>query len=180
MVDSGCADSFPVAPAPLVPDRHLPELDDLEQECWQQFTESATRIGDVLQRTLLFEHNLTLHDVMLLWILAKSDSGSVRMGDLATALALIPSRVTQQAGRLEARGLLTRSTSETDRRGVVATITRVGRVHLAPALRTYAGVVRSLYLNPLSRQQMTALGDSCRRIGAGLLQQDRRPKPGHN
>ena len=163
-------------PASPLPDRHLPGLDDVEHECWLHFTEAATRIGDILQRTLVDAHNLTLFDMLLLAILAKSDDGSARMGDLARALVLIPSRVTQVASRLEAQGLLTRSTSRNDRRRVIATITPAGRARLRPALETYAGIVRTYYLVPLSRQQMTAVGDSCRRIGGGLMHKEQQAR----
>jgi DNA-binding MarR family transcriptional regulator len=181
VIEANCAESSAVAPlqsrtAPSLPDWRLPGLDGVEHECWSQFAEAATRIGAVLQRMLICEHNLTLADLMLLGILAKSDDGSARMGDLADALVLIPSRVTQLAGRLEAQGLLTRSASKNDRRGVIATITHDGRVRLKPALRTYAGIVRTHYLVPLSRQQMTAIGDSCRRVSGGLIQNGRPPK----
>lgn len=158
------------------PGRDLLGLDKGEAECWRHFAESATRIGDIVQRTLLAEHNLTLSDVMLLAMLAKSDTGSVRMGDLSGALVLIPSRVTQQVARLEAQGLLIRGASAEDRRGVVATITRVGRLRLQPVLQTYARVVRTHFLGPLSRQQMGAVGDSCRRIGDGLRQHERQAR----
>lgn len=174
---SGASDD--VEMAPLVVDRHLPGFDEVEHECWRQFTESATRIGDILQRTLMLEHNFSLSDVMLLDILAKSHNGSARMGDLAGALVLIPSRVTQQASRLEAQGLLTRSASKDDRRGVVATITQVGRARLRPALQTYARIVRAHYLNPMSRQQMTAVGESCRRISSGLTHRERPDRNGN-
>ena len=159
-----------------LPDGHLPGLDDVENDCWLQFTEAVTRIGDILQRTLEHAHNLTLADVMLLEILARSDDGSARMGDLAGALVLIPSRVTQLASRLEAQGLLARNTSTNDRRRVIATISPAGRARLKPALQTYADIVRTYYLVPLSRQQMTAVGDSCRRISGGLMHKERQAR----
>ncbi|WP_369803635.1 MarR family winged helix-turn-helix transcriptional regulator [Mycobacterium sp. NAZ190054] len=84
--------------------------------------------------------------------------------------------MTQQAARLESRGLLTKRTSAHDRRVVLATITHGGRARLAPALRTYARIVRTHFLNPLSRQQMAALGDSCRRIGDGFNRHGPRDK----
>jgi DNA-binding MarR family transcriptional regulator len=158
------------------PGQELTGLDEVERECWRHFTESASRIGDILQRTFLLEHNLTLSDVMLLANLAKSDAGSARMGDLAGALVQIPSRVTQRVARLEAQGLLTRGATKDDRRGVVATITRVGRLRLEPVLQTYARIVRTHYLDPLSRQQMGAVGDSCRRIGDGLRDHERQAR----
>jgi DNA-binding MarR family transcriptional regulator len=152
----------------LPPAAQVPGLEDVEQQCWQQFIDSSSRIFDTLHRTLMTEHNLGLYDVLLLGILAKSDDGSARMGDLAEALVLIPSRVTQQTHRLEAQGLLRRTASKDDRRGVSATITRAGRARLRPALTTYARIVRAQFLDPLSRQQMSAVGDSCRRISTGM------------
>ncbi|WP_335583109.1 MarR family winged helix-turn-helix transcriptional regulator [Mycobacterium sp. MS1601] len=154
----------------------LSGLDDAEHECWLQFSESAARIGDVLQRALSLEHNFTLCDVMLLQALAKSDDGSARMGDLADALVLMPSRLTQQVSRMEAQGLVIRSTSKHDRRGVVATITHAGRMRLAPALVTYAQIVRTYFLDPVSRRQMLAVGDSCQRISAGFTARSHRAK----
>jgi DNA-binding MarR family transcriptional regulator len=142
----------------------LPGLDDAEQKCWQQFTETATHLYAALNRELLDAHGLTLLDAMLLRLLANSRKGSARMGELAQELAVSPSRVSEQARRLESQGFVCRNRSPDDRRVVIASITRVGRAKLRPVLRTYGTGVRALYLNPLSRQQMTALGDSCRRI----------------
>jgi DNA-binding MarR family transcriptional regulator len=153
---------------PEPPQIRLPGLDDFEQRCWQQFTEAATFVYAALHRQLLDTHGLTLLDVMVLRRLANSDKGAARMGELAQALAVIPSRVSQQIRRLESRGLVSRSKSCDDRRVVIASITPEGQAKLKPVLRTYARSVRALYLNSLSRQQMTALGDSSRRIDSAL------------
>lgn len=52
--------------------------------------------------------------------------------------------------------------------GTFVGITRKGQDHLRPALQTYAASVRRHYLAPLTREQMTALGDSTRRVGDPL------------
>lgn len=156
---------YPTGPKP--PPLRLPGLDGAEEQCWQNFGEAATQLYAALNRQVADAHGLTLVDVMLLGLLANSPEGA-RMGELAEALAVIPSRVTEQVRRLQASGLVLRSKSPDDRRVVIASITCKGRVRLQPALITYARAVRRLYLNPLSRQQMTALGDSSRRIGAAL------------
>lgn len=159
----------------MCPPTTLPGLTAAEGECWQRFIDSSTRVVDILNRNLMDNHSLSLFDVMLLGLLAKADGGSMRMGDLAESMSVIPSRVTQQTHRLETQGLLRRSTYEVDRRGVIAGITNEGRLRLESALKTYARSVRMYYLDPLSRQQMSALGDGCRRISAGLKKSDRRP-----
>lgn len=153
---------------PEFPPSHAPTLDDTEQRSWQHFLDAATRIYILLNRKLMDAHKLTLFDVLLLEMLAQSDSGSARMGDLAHALVLTPSRVSQQIRRLESRGLVRRTTSNRDRRGVVATITHDGLARFKPALVTYAQVVRTHFLDQLSRPQMAALGDSSRRINSGM------------
>lgn len=139
---------------------------------FEQFLESSTQIYAALNRMLLDEHKLSLFDVLLLDHLAKSENGSSRMGELADALILIASRVSQQVRRLESQGLVRRTGSRSDRRGVVATITREGIARRNRAMKTYARGVRTHYLNALSRQQMTALGESCRRISVALKESE--------
>lgn len=140
----------------------------MEQRCWHAFLESSTLLLGALNRRLMNAHQLTLFDFLVLDLLAKSKSGSVRMGDLAQALVLAPSRVTQQIGRMEAARLVQRSRSTQDRRGVIASITGEGRARVKPAAKTYAQEIRQHYLDQMSRPQMIAMGDSCRRINLPL------------
>ncbi|OIN81374.1 MarR family winged helix-turn-helix transcriptional regulator [Mycobacterium malmoense] len=153
---------------PEQPIDHLPGLDDIEQRCWQAFLESSAQLLETLERQLVKAHELTLFDFLVMDLLAKSRSGSARMGDLAQALAVGPSRVTQQVSRMEAEGLVRRSRSVKDGRGVIATITPEGRTRLRPATRTYAQLIRKLYLDQMSRREMIAMSDSCRRINDPL------------
>ncbi|MDH6197923.1 DNA-binding MarR family transcriptional regulator [Mycobacterium frederiksbergense] len=146
----------------------LPGLGDTEHECWQSFLYSSTRVCESVNQRLMDQHDLSLVDILLLDLLTKSDCGSARMGELAQSLTLIPSRVTARISRLESRSLVFRSADRDDRRSVRATITREGRAYGQRAMRTYARAVRELYLNPLSRNQMTAVSDSCRRVNAAL------------
>ena len=156
----------------------MPGLDIAEQKSWQNFLDSALRLYATLNRSLADSHGLTLNDVRLLDILDSSDSGSARMGDLAEGLMSLPSRVTRQIHRLEKLNLVNRGASPDDRRGVLATITDEGRALLADAMQTYGSEVRSHYLNRLSRSQITAMGENCRRISAGLQADGRAAKLG--
>ncbi|MCV7001366.1 hypothetical protein [Mycolicibacterium alvei] len=61
-----------------------------------------------------------------------------------------------------------RGSSPDDWRGVLAGITSEGRARAAPAVATYARALRTHYLDHLSRRQMIALGDTCRRISTSL------------
>ena len=146
----------------------MPGLDIAEQRAWENFLDSALRVYGTLNRSLADQHKLTLVDVRLLEILDKSGSGSARMGDLAEQLLSLPSRVTRQIRRLEQAGLVQREASPEDGRGVLASITDHGRTVAAEAMVTYAEGVQQHFLRPLTRPQMTAVGENCRRVTTAL------------
>lgn len=146
----------------------MPGLDIAEERSWQNFLEAAVRMSAMLNRGLVDTHRLTLNDVRLLDMLKKSATGSARMGDLAERLISLPSRVTRQIRRLEAQGLVRREASPDDRRGVLATITDEGRATVDQAMMTYGQYVKAHFLSQLSRPQVAALGENCRRINHGL------------
>jgi DNA-binding MarR family transcriptional regulator len=146
----------------------MPGLDIAEQRSWQNFLDSALSMYATLNRALADAHHLTLNDVRLLDILDKSPTGSARMGDLADGLMSLPSRVTRQIRRLEVLGLVRRVASPDDGRGVLATITEDGRQLVHQAMVTYGQSVRDHFLGKLSRPQIAAMGESCRRISVGL------------
>ncbi len=150
----------------------MPGLDIAEERAWQHFLDSALRMYATLNRGLTDSHQLTLSDVRLLDMLARSATGSARMGDLAEALLALPSRVTRQIRRLEKQGLVTRAASPDDGRGVLAAITDEGRQAVGEAMLTYCRGVRAHFLGQLSRPQMAAMGENCRRISTGLKQAD--------
>jgi DNA-binding MarR family transcriptional regulator len=76
--------------------------------------------------------------------------------------------VTRQIRRLETQGLVRREASLDDRRGVLALISDEGRATVEEAMMTYAQYVKAHFLAPLSRPQVAALGENCRRINHGL------------
>jgi DNA-binding MarR family transcriptional regulator len=157
---------------------YMPGLDTAEQKSWQHFLDCGLRLHAILNRCMADEHNLSLFDVRVLDMLDNAANGSARMGDLAEALASLPSRLTRQIGRLESQGLVRRRISHDDRRGVVAIITDDGRTVSRQAMVTYAQGVRSYYLGELTRVQMAAMGENCRRINAALKRADRSARPG--
>src|SRR3954447_15764197 len=146
----------------------MPGLDIAEQRSWQNFLDSALRLYATLNKSLVEEHHLTLNDVRLLDVLDKSATGSARMGDLAEDLLSLPSRVTRQSHGLEMQNLVSRCSSPDDGRGVLALITDDGRMRLKEAMVTYVGGVRAHFLGRLSRAQVSAIGENCRRIGLAL------------
>ncbi|MCV7269239.1 MarR family winged helix-turn-helix transcriptional regulator [Mycolicibacterium doricum] len=146
----------------------MPGLDIAELKSWQNYLDAALRLQAKLNQELNEACRLTLEDVRLLHELAKSATGSVRMGTLAQTLVSTPSRVSRRVDRLEARNLAHRASSDRDGRYVLAAITDEGRCLLDKAMTVYGSTVRTHYLEPLSQPQIAAMAENCRRINAGL------------
>jgi DNA-binding MarR family transcriptional regulator len=90
-----------------------------------------------------------------------SEAGSHRMTDLADSIVHSRSGLTYQAGLLEKAGLVTRSPTPGDERGITVTITAAGRERLAAVMPGHVEVVSDLLFEPLSRADAATL--------AGLL-----------
>jgi len=87
-----------------------------------------------------------------------SATGSERMTDLADGVVYSRSGLTYQAGLLEKRGLVTRSTAPDDERGVIVTITNAGRKLVGQVLPGHAEVIERMLFAPLSRSDAEVLG----------------------
>jgi len=148
----------------------MPGLDIAEQKSWQNYLTAALRMYAELNVAMLEKHQLPLGDVRLLDILSHSPDGTARMRDLAEALSAPGSRLTRQVRRLQGQGLLRRATSPDDRRGVIATITDEGRAVAEQAAASYAQEVRKNFIDRLSRSQIAAMENGCRRIIAAVKQ----------
>lgn len=156
----------------------VPELDLAEQKSWNNYLTTVLHMTTVLNRQLTDTHRLSLDDVRLLSLLDNATDGSVQMGDLAEALPSLPSRLTRQVRRLEGEGLVQRATSPKDRRRVITSITPAGRTSVEQAMLTYANEIRTHFLGPLTRPQITAMAATCGQIGDALKRPQRSPVNG--
>jgi DNA-binding MarR family transcriptional regulator len=86
-----------------------------------------------------------------------SPTGSLRMTELADEVVYSRSGLTYQAGQMEKSGLVERSPSPDDDRGVILTITEAGRARLARALPGHVDVVRDLLFATLTDDDVRAL-----------------------
>ncbi|KQV74563.1 MarR family transcriptional regulator [Aeromicrobium sp. Root344] len=88
-----------------------------------------------------------------------SATGSERMTDLADGVVYSRSGLTYQAGLLEKAGLVTRSPSADDDRGVTVTITDAGRTRLETVLPGHTEVISHQLFEPLTSADASALAD---------------------
>ena len=90
--------------------------------------------------------------------------GTLSAGELGRRLGLSQPAAWRRVRRLEEAGLVRREASPEDGRGVLASITDQGREVVEVAMVTYSEAVRERFLGPLTRPQMSALGENCRRL----------------
>lgn len=122
----------------------------------------------MLDQRLNDAHQLSMLEVDVLAVLGESPTGQIQMGDLPKSLPSLPSRFTRHIRRLEDHGLLQRNVDPCDRRRVMLTITAKGREAVAQAMATYADSVRTHFIGPLSRPQVSEIAETCEQINDPL------------
>jgi DNA-binding MarR family transcriptional regulator len=115
----------------------LPGPDGIEQHCWQQFLSGSPDARAALDVRLRGAHGLTFRDVLVLELLSGPDRRAHRIHALAQALGVSPSQLASQVRRLEGRGLITRSPTKRDPRGILPRITGEGHMRLYAIRETY-------------------------------------------
>jgi len=117
-------------------------LDEDEQNSWRALMIGMTLLLDRLDDDLHRACNLSLVEYEILVRLSERDDRQMRMAQLADALAHSRSRVTHTVARMERAGLVLRSSSPEDGRGVVATLTDRGFELLSRVAPVHVGGVR--------------------------------------
>jgi DNA-binding MarR family transcriptional regulator len=134
-------------------------LDPVQLGAYFALIEVVGLLRHAVEQQLREAGDLSYVQFQLLARLGDSPTGSRRMTDLADGVVYSRSGLTYQAGLLEKRGLVTRTTSPDDERGVTVTITDTGRALLGKVMPGHAGVIDHLLFQRLSRTDAKALAD---------------------
>jgi DNA-binding MarR family transcriptional regulator len=132
-------------------------LEDGQQRAWRALVMGTTLLFDRLDDDLRRAHDISLVEYEILVRLSERD-GQMRMAALADALAHSRSRVTHTVTRMEKVGLVQRSSSPEDGRGILATLTDKGHDLLVRAAPTHVAGVRTYLVDLSSDADFTALG----------------------
>lgn len=138
-----------------MPDQITPH--DPRLAAWSTFLRAHARVLRELERELQAEQDLALTDYDVLVQLASADGRRLRMSELADRLLLSRSGATRLVDRLEAEGLVSRETCETDRRGQWAALTDAGVARLRRASPTHLRGVATHFLDRLEPDELGAL-----------------------
>ncbi len=149
-------------------------LDAREQEAWRAFITGARRLMEQLDADLKAK-GLNHDDYSVLVALSESEGDRMRMAELADHAVESRSRLSHHISRLETRGLVTRETCPSDRRGSFAVLTPEGRATIEAVAPHHVAGVREYLLDQISADELATIGTVFRRInqklgpGAGCL-----------
>jgi DNA-binding MarR family transcriptional regulator len=132
-------------------------LEDGQQRAWRALVMGTTLLFDRLDDDLRSAHDISLVEYEILVRLSERD-GQMRMAALADALAHSRSRVTHTVTRMEKVGLVQRSSSPEDGRGILATLTDKGHDLLVRAAPTHVSGVRAYLVDLAGDTDFAALG----------------------
>jgi DNA-binding MarR family transcriptional regulator len=134
-------------------------LNDTESRAWVGLLHSYASLVKLLDAELISAHGLSLSAFEVLWRVAASDHGRLRMTELAELVLLSPSGLSRLVDRLEAEKMIDRVACPEDGRAINATITEVGRAKLAEAQDTHFEGIRRRFLSNFSEAEVGQLAE---------------------
>ena len=137
----------------------LPSLDPVQLGAYFALIEVVGLLRHAVEQQLREAGGLSYVQFQLLARLGDSPTGSHRMTDLADGVVYSRSGLTYQAGLLEKAGLVTRTPSPDDERGITVTITDAGRALLTKVFPGHIDLVSHLLFEPLSPADVESLAD---------------------
>ncbi|QIK77126.1 MarR family winged helix-turn-helix transcriptional regulator [Nocardioides piscis] len=133
-------------------------LDEVQQRSWRALVIGTTLLMDRLDDDLRRNFNISLTEYEILVRLSEREGRSLRMAQLADALAHSRSRVTHTIARMERAGWVVRAATPEDGRGIVATMTDAGLELLEKAAPMHVEGVRSYLVDVAADDDFVALG----------------------
>lgn len=143
-----------------------------QQADWRAYIVGTTLLLDVLDRELRQAHGISLTEYEILVRLSENPDRTLRMAQIAEAMRHSRSRVTHTVSRMEDAGLIKRTASATDRRGVDATMTEAGWELLVKAAPTHVTGVREHLVDLATPEDMAAVGRVMNAVSDHLLTAD--------
>ena len=134
-------------------------LSDDEQRVWRDFSLASRMLAAHLEGQLQRDSGMphTYYEVLV--SLSEAPGRRLRMSELADARSSSRSRLSHAVARLEANGWVRREACPTDKRGAWAVLTREGFAAIEEAAPGHVEAVRESLFDPLTPEQVAALGE---------------------
>lgn len=133
-------------------------LTEDEQRTWRAYLAMTRLVQESLERQLQQDASMPHTYYLILAMLSEAPGRSLRMTELATIAGTSQSQLSHAAARLEEAGWLERRRSSTDKRAYLATLTDKGFGVLKAAAPGHVEAVRKVLFDPLTPEQVSALG----------------------
>lgn len=143
-------------------------LDDDEAAAWRGMQEMLAALNAELGRRLAGESGLSTADYAVLVQLSEVDESRLRASALGAAIGWEQSRVSHQVARMARRGLVAIERCPSDRRGSFVVLTPAGRAAIVAAAPGHVAAVRELFVDVLTREELTTLAALSTRVLAHL------------
>lgn len=143
-----------------------PWLNEQEMTVWRSWLRVQTELPSALGRALQADSSLSLQDYETLVRLSEAEEGRLRISVLAEQMHWERSRLSHHLRRMEGRGLVIKTECAEDGRGAFVSITGEGRKALDAAAPGHARVVRQLFLDGVSPEDLEVVD----RFLAGVLE----------
>ena len=139
-----------------------------EDVAWRALTYVANHLVKTLGEDLADETPLSLSEYVVLVHLSDATDEGLRIGDLAEAVGLSPSRMSRLVDQMTNAGLVAKSHLEGDARCMFAEITDGGLVALKAAYPIQLRNVRRRVFDHLSANEVKVLGRALEKVRSGL------------
>ena len=133
------------------------------REAWQALIRAHATLMRQLATDLVDDIGLTLGDFDVLAQLGQA-GGELRMSELAAQAYSSRSGMTRRIDRLVDEGLVARTNTDVDGRGVVVGLTEAGVARLAEAAPAHLRRVRELFVERLSDGELAALASALEKV----------------
>lgn len=151
-------------------------LDEREERSWRALQLMQLQLNAALARQLAADSRLSYQDYGVLVALTARPEGRIRLFELGAALGWEKSRLSHHIARMVERGLVTKVSCGTDRRGAFVAVAPCGREELAAAAPGHVEAVRRLFLDQVTPEQLDAIGSAAEAV-LGALGEHAGPVP---
>ena len=137
-------------------------LDEREERAWRSLMKMQDGLSEFIERQLRNRCGLSHADYQVLAHLSEAPDCQLRSFELGALLHWEKGRLSQHLGRMQNRGLVSRTRCLTDQRGAVIAITARGRDLIGAAAPQHLTDVRDVLIDHLTATEMemlVAIGD---------------------
>ncbi|HEX8508601.1 MAG TPA: MarR family transcriptional regulator [Propionibacteriaceae bacterium] len=142
----------------------LPPLNAAEEEVWRALVRLMVVLPRALDDDLQQAGGLSLTHYVVLMRLSEVADQQLRMSDLASQVALSPSRMSRIVQLLQGRGLVTRTVSAEDARAGIVTLTEAGLKALRAAWPAHLASARTIVFDNLEPDQLALIAPAVARL----------------